>query len=74
MPHQNFTPKYLGLGHPIPNEPSLKELLTKPASGILGAWSTFGLTDVELLTPFALTYGVYVPRVKASTALLEWPF
>jgi len=41
---------------------------------ILGAWSTFGLTDVELLTPFALTYCVYVPRVKASTALLEWPF
>ncbi len=37
----------------------------------VGPLSTFGLTDLALFAPFALTYSVYAPGTKSPPAVLD---
>jgi len=46
-------------------------LLKKAVSGVLGALSSFALTDLALFAPFALTYSMYAAGAKSPAALLD---
>jgi hypothetical protein len=46
-------------------------LVKKAASGVLGALSSFALTDLALFAPFALTYSMYAAGAKFPAALLD---